>query len=297
MKLPFDLDRPLVFFDLETTGLDMRRDRIVELALIKMTPQGDVLERVRRFDPEMPIPPEATAVHGISDADVADEEPFCRRARDLARILEGCDLSGFNIRRFDLPMLVFEFRRCGVPFSLDGRRVIDVQNIFHREEPRDLSAAARFYLGREHEEAHTALGDIRTSAAVLGAQLERYAHLPRDLDALHGYCEEYAPVWSELDRWFGPEEDGRRFRRGKHQGRPLDEVARCEPDYLRWMLGADDMDEEVLALVRDALERSAPLAPDTEGTSMPEDGLSSGASTVEPGPSGSGEPTPTERAP
>lgn len=256
MKLPFELDRPLVFFDLETTGLDLKRDRIVEMALIKMTPHGDVLERVRRFDPEMPIPPEATAVHGITNEDVADEEPFCRRARGLAEILEGCDLSGFNIRRYDLPMLLQEFKRCGVPFSLEGRRVIDVQNIFHREEPRDLSAAARFYLGREHEEAHTALGDIRTSAAVLGAQLERYETLPRDLDGLHEYCEEYAPIRTELDRWFSSPEDGREFRRGKHSGRRLDEVARTDPGYLEWMLGADDMDEEVLAVVRDALERA-----------------------------------------
>ncbi|MCA1790572.1 MAG: 3'-5' exonuclease, partial [Thioalkalivibrio sp.] len=155
MRLPLELDRPLVFFDLETTGLDLKKDRIVEMALIKMTPHGDVLERVRRFDPEMPIPPEATAVHGITDADVAQEEPFCRRARGLADILEGCDLSGFNVRTYDIPMLVAEFKRCGIDFSLQGRRIIDVQNIFHCEEPRDLSAAARFYLGRDHEEAHS----------------------------------------------------------------------------------------------------------------------------------------------
>ncbi len=265
MKLPFALNRPLVFFDLETTGLDFKNDRIVELALIKMTPHGDVLERVRRFNPEMPIPPEATAVHGITDEDVADEEPFCRRARGLARILDGCDLSGFNVRRYDLPMLLAEFKRCGVPFSLEGRRIVDVQNIFHREEPRDLSAAARFYLDREHEEAHTALGDIRTSAAVLGAQLERYGHLPRDLDGLHEYCDEFAPVRTELDRWFGPAEDGRPFRRGKHSGRLLDEVAASDPGYLEWMLGADDMDDEVCALVRDALVRASAAGNVTEG--------------------------------
>lgn len=253
MRLPLDLDRPLVFFDLETTGLDFKKDRIVEMALIKMTPHGDVLERVRRFNPEMPIPPEATAVHGISDADVAHEEPFCRRARGLADILEGCDLSGFNVRTYDIPMLVVEFKRCGVPFSLEGRRIIDVQNIFHREEPRDLSAAARFYLGRDHEEAHTALGDIRTSAAVLAAQLERYEALPRDMVGLHAYCEEYRPTRTELDRWFTSEDDGRAFRRGKHSGRPLEEVARTDPGYLEWMLGADDMDDEVCAVVRAAL--------------------------------------------
>lgn len=262
MDLPFALDRPLVFFDLETTGLDMKNDRIVELALIRLSPQGDVLEKVRRFNPGIPIPPEATAVHGITDADVAGEAPFCSRAKALHELLEGCDLAGFNIRRFDLGMLVAEFGRCAIRFDLEGRRIVDMQNIFHRQEPRDLSAAARFYLGREHEEAHTALGDIRTSAAVLSAQLQRYPDLPRDLDGLHAYCDEYAPIRTEVDRWFGSPEEGRVFRRGKHKGRPLDEVARLEPDYLKWMLGADDMDEEVLRIVRDALERALPAPPE-----------------------------------
>jgi DNA polymerase-3 subunit epsilon len=261
MHLPFELDRPLVFFDLETTGLDLKNDRIVELAFIKLTPQGDVLERVRRFNPGIPIPPEATAIHGITDADVADQVAFCRTARDLVDLLEGCDLAGFNIKRFDLHMLIHELKRCQVDFSLAGRRVIDVQTIFHREERRDLSAAARHYLGREHEEAHTALGDIRSSAAVLGAQLDRYPGVPRDLDGLHTYCEEYAPFRTEVDRWFTGPEEGRAFRRGKHKGQPLADVARDARDYLRWMLGADDMDEEVLAVVREALGESAPPTP------------------------------------
>lgn len=253
MHLPFELDRPLVFFDIETTGLDLKNDRIIELAFIKWTPLGDVLERERRFNPGIPIPPEATAVHGITDADVADEVPFARIARSLADMLDDCDLAGFNVRRFDIPMLVEEFARSGVDFSMEGRRVVDMQNIFHREEPRDLSAAARFYLGREHEEAHTALGDIRTSAGVLGAQLARYPELPRDLEGLHSYCEEYSPTRTELDRWFSPESDGRVFRRGKHKGTPLADVARDAPDYLQWMLGADDMDDAVLEVVRAAL--------------------------------------------
>jgi DNA polymerase-3 subunit epsilon len=253
MQLPFALDRPLVFFDIESTGLDLKNDRIIELAFIKITPQGDVLERTRRFNPGVPIPPEATAIHGITDADVADEVSFCRTARSLVEVFEGCDLAGFNIRRFDLHMLIYEFRRCDVDFTLQGRRVLDVQTIFHREEPRDLSAAAKFYLGREHEEAHTALGDIRTAAAVLGAELARYAHIPRDLNGLHEYCEKYAPIRTELDRWFGGPADARVFRRGKHRGQTLADVARDAPDYLRWMLGAEDMDEEVLRVVRGAL--------------------------------------------
>jgi DNA polymerase-3 subunit epsilon len=259
MQLPFALERPLVVFDLETTGLDFKNDRIIELAFIKLTPQGDVLERERRFNPGIPIPPEATAIHGITDADVAGELPFCRTARSLVEILDECDLAGFNIRRFDLQMLMKELERCGFELDLDGRRILDVQTIFHREEPRDLSAAARFYLGRDHEEAHTALGDIRTSAAVLGAQLRRYGHIPRDLNGLHAYCEQYAPMRTELDRWFEERPEGRTFRRGRHRGQLLVAVAMEAPDYLRWMLGAEDMDESVLHVVREALGAVEPL--------------------------------------
>jgi DNA polymerase III subunit epsilon len=254
VKLPFELTQPLAFLDLETTGLSIGSDRIVELAVIRLSPQGDVLEAVRRFNPGIPIPPEATAVHGITDADVAGEKPFAARARSLAELLESCDLGGFNIRRFDLPMLLAEFKRAGVPFSVNDRRLIDAQVIFHREEPRDLSAAARFYLDRDHEEAHTALGDIRTTAAVLAAQLQRYPGLPRDLDGLHAYCDEVSPFQTEVDRWFLRRDKDLVFRRGKHRGETLRSVAASAPDYLRWMLGADDMDEEVLQIVREALE-------------------------------------------
>ncbi len=253
MKLPFELTRPLAFFDLETTGLNTTSDRIVELALIKMAPNGDVLERVRRVNPGIPIPPETTAIHGITDADVAEEPPFSSIARSLAEILTDCDLGGFNIRRFDVPMLLAEFKRAGVPFSVEGRRLIDAQVIFHRQEPRDLSAAARFYLGREHREAHSALGDIRTTAAVLTSQLERYPDIPRELGGLHAYCDEVAPLRTEMDRWFTRKDDTLIFRRGKHRGQSLQAVAAEAPDYLQWMLGADDMDEEVLEVVRKAL--------------------------------------------
>jgi DNA polymerase-3 subunit epsilon len=255
MILPFTLDRPLVFFDLETTGLSTVSDRIVELAIIRISPQGDVLERVRRFNPGIPISPEAVAVHGITNEAVASEPPFSARARSLAELLEPCDLAGFNIRRFDLPILLAEFKRAGIAFSVQGRRLIDSQVIFHREEPRDLSAAARFYLERDHEEAHTALGDIRTTAAVLSAQLKRYEALPRDLDGLHAYCDEARPFETELDRWFTSGEGGLIFRRGKHTGMALAEVAKTAPDYLRWMLGAEDMDDAVLQAVRDCLAK------------------------------------------
>ncbi len=254
LPFPVPLERPLAFFDLETTGLRPGVDRIVELALIRLSPGGDVFERVRRFNPGVPIPPEATAVHGITDADVADEPPFTSFARSLADLLEPCDLAGFNVRRFDLPMLLAEFRRAGVSFDPRARRIVDVQLIFHREEPRDLSAAARFYLGRELEDAHSALADIRATAAVLGAQLDRYGHLPRDMAGLDAYCDEVRPFETEVDRWFERVGDeGLRFRRGKHRGTPLAAVASGSPDYLRWMLGLDDLDDAVRELLLEAL--------------------------------------------
>ena len=253
MLPPIALDRPLVFFDLETTGLSTQDDRIVEMAILRVSPQGDVMERVRRFNPGIPIPPEASAVHGISDEDIEDEAPFPARAKSLFDLMDPCDLGGFNIRRFDLPMLMAEFKRADLDFDHRTRRMIDMQAIFHREEPRDLSAAARFYLGREHQEAHTALGDIRTTAAVLAAQIERYPHLPRDMDELHSYCDEVLPIRTAVEQWFQKEARGLIFRRGKHKGRPIAEVAAQQADYLEWMLGADDMDAEVLEVVREAL--------------------------------------------
>ena len=256
MKLPFRLDRPLAFFDLETTGIRVDTDRIVELAVLRIATSGDVMERVRRFNPGIPIPAGASAVHGIYDSDVEDEEPFEKRARALYQLLDPCDLAGFNVRRFDLPLLVAEFRRVGIEFNPLGRRVIDAQQIFHREEPRTLEAAARKYLQREHSEAHTALGDIRTTASVLFAQLDHYAHLPRDLDGLQAYCDEVGPVRTELTRWFSDPDGAAVFQRGKHSGTALAEVVADHPDYLRWMLTLDDLGAEVRDFVRQALEAS-----------------------------------------
>jgi DNA polymerase III subunit epsilon len=253
MRLPFELDRPLAFLDLETTGLDPRVDRIVELALVRFAPDGSVLERVRRFNPGQPIPVEASRVHGITDEAVASEPYFSQVAKSLFELLDPCDLAGFNIRRFDLPMLIAEFRRAGIVFEAKTRRILDMQAVFHREERRDLTAATRFYLGTQLVDAHSALADVKASAAILVAQLERYPHLPRDVEGLDGYCDDCAPIETEMERWFTETDAGPVFRRGKHRGRGLHDVAANERDYLDWMLGLDDMDEDVRNRVREVL--------------------------------------------
>ena len=164
------LDRPLVVFDLETTGLFPKKDRIIELGAIKVSPDGTEEERCWLLNPSIPIPPESTAVHGIADEDVKDCPTFAERADEIFAFFEGCDLSGFNSDRYDIPCLEEEFARVGMNFAVSQRRCIDVQRIYHRMEPRDLTAAVRFYLGRDHAGAHGAEADTRATLEVLKAR-------------------------------------------------------------------------------------------------------------------------------
>jgi DNA polymerase-3 subunit epsilon len=173
------LNRPLAVLDLETTGVDPQTDRIVEVSVLKVLPDGDRQHRTCRVNPGIPIPAAATAVHGITDADVAGEPSFGQVAAALEEFLRGCDLCGFNIKRFDLPLLYAEFRRAGVPFVLEGRALVDPQEIYHHFERRDLTSAVRFYLGRAHHGAHSAAADVLATAEVLDAMLGRYAELTR----------------------------------------------------------------------------------------------------------------------
>jgi DNA polymerase-3 subunit epsilon len=246
------LERPLAVFDLETTGTDPATDKIVEIAVLRIEPDGKREARTRRIDPGRPIPPAATAVHGIGDDDVRGEPTFDRIARGLLEFLDGADLAGFNVRRFDVPLLEREFSDCGLDLGLAGRRVVDVMTIFHRKEPRDLSAAVRFYLGREHTGAHAAEADLEATLAVLEAQFERYPDLPRTVAELDAWTH---PVRDAVDQsgkfvW----KDGEvTFAFGKHRGRRLADVAREMPDYLEWIAGAD-FPEDARALVRRALD-------------------------------------------
>lgn len=279
MKLPISLDRPLAFIDTETTGVRPDQDRIVELAVLRFEPDGEVNPRKRRYNPGIPIPKEATEVHKITDADVADKPPFRRRAVSLAKLLAPCDLAGFNLLGFDLPILLEEFRRAGVRFDVEGRRLVDMQRIFHAKEPRDLSAAVRKYLGREHNDgAHSAEVDARATAEVFCVQLERYQDLPRDLDKLHAYCGGDRPFQTPFDRWFRDLEGSLVFNQGKHKGKALDEVAEVAPDYLEWMIRTDDIPERVRESARLARAASGaangswgrPPSSDRPGTMEPQ---------------------------
>lgn len=247
------LERPLVVLDLETTGTRVQADRIVEISTLKLLPDGTNRIRTRRLNPGTPIPPEATAVHGITDADVADENSFSQIARSLALYLEGCDLCGYNLWSFDLRMLVAEFKRAGVPFSTEGRHLLDPMRIFHKREPRDLTAALRFYCSMEHDGAHGAEADVLAALLVLNGQAERYEDLPRSVPEIHremGYPDVVDP-----DGKFVRREDGVIvFAFSDHAGKPVDDVSRTDPGFLEWML-KKDFSDEAKAVAREALER------------------------------------------
>lgn len=181
------LNNPIVFFDLETTGINVSADRIVELSYLKVFPNGNEESKTMRINPERPIPPESTAVHGITDADVENCPTFKEVARTLAKEIEGCDIAGYNSNRFDVPLLVEEFLRAGVNIDLSRRKFIDVQTIFHKMEQRTLSAAYKFYCDAELEGAHSADADTRATYEVLKAQLDRYPELRNDVSFLSEY--------------------------------------------------------------------------------------------------------------
>jgi len=247
------LTRPIVCFDLETTGIDPASDRIVEISILRLEPDGTRLTRTRRINPGRPIPEEATAVHGIRDEDVADAPSFRQVAKGLLELLEGADLTGFNVARFDIPLLDREFRDCKLNLALDQRRIVDAMTIFHRMEPRDLSAATRFYLDREHTGAHGAEADVQASFEILEAQLTRYEELPDSVDGLDAWIRRVPDNAADQSGKF-VHEDGRVvFNFGKHKGKPLAEVAASMPDYLQWILGSDFPDD-AKQVVRDALD-------------------------------------------
>jgi DNA polymerase-3 subunit epsilon len=236
MKL--NLKRPIVFFDLETTGVDTAKDRIVEISMVKVMPDGEEIIKTRRINPQMHIPEDATAVHGITDEDVKDAPTFAQIAKSLSQFIEGCDFGGFNSNRFDLPMLVEEFLRAGVDVDFKKRKFIDVQNIFHKMEQRTLVAAYKFYCDKELDGAHSAEADTKATYEVLKAQLDRYTELQNDVAALaefstRGETADYA------GRIIYNEKGEEVFNFGKYKGMSVSEVFRKEPSYYAWMMNGD----------------------------------------------------------
>jgi DNA polymerase-3 subunit epsilon len=236
MKL--NLVKPIIFFDLETTGTDFSKDRIVEICYIKVYPDGREVEYTKRINPEMHIPEGASAVHGIYDADVKDCPAFREVAREIANEFEGCDVAGVNSNRFDLPMLAEEFLRAQVDIDLSRLRAIDVQVLYHKREPRTLSAAYKFYCGENLEDAHSALADTRATYNVLKAQLDHYDDMPNDIEAL----SKESSFTNNVD-FAGRivyDENGREvFNFGKYKGMPVDAVLDRDPSYYGWMMNGD----------------------------------------------------------
>ncbi len=249
------LKRPLAVFDLETTGTDPQRDKVVEVALVRIDPSGDRKELAFRVHPGRPIPKEATAIHGIRDEDVASAPKFKEIARELLDFMTDSDLAGFNVRRFDVPLLEREFREAGLDLALASRRVVDAMTIFHKKEPRHLSAAVRFFLDRDHDGAHGAEADARAALDVLLAELARYDDLPRTVDALDAWCNPVPEGAIDRGGKFVLKEGEPVFAFGRYNGKPLREVARSQRDYLEWIL-KQDFPEDARTLVQDALRNA-----------------------------------------
>ena len=233
MKL--NLSRPIIFFDLETTGLTIGKDHIVELCYIRIEPNGNERAETLRFNPGMPISKEASEVNGITDKDVKDCPTFSEKAPELAKVFEGCDLAGYNSNRFDVPMLVEEFALCGIDIHVMEKKLVDVQNIFHKMEQRTLVAAYRFYCGKELENAHSALADTRATLEVLEAQLDRYPELKNDVP----FLADFSQIFRGVDlacRFVYDENNVEIVNFGKYKGMAVKDVLKKDPNFRHWML-------------------------------------------------------------
>ena len=231
------LNKPIAFIDLETTGTNLGTDRIVEIAIIKILPDGSRTIKRKLINPGIPIPKGASDVHGYTDELVKDAPNFKQVAQELKQMLDGCDIAGYNSNRFDIPLLMEEFLRVEVEFDMKGRKLIDVQNIFHKMEPRTLSAAYRFYCNKTHEGAHGAEADALATYEILEAQTEKYTTLGNNIDSILKAIGEEAIV--DFARRFILENGVEVFNFGKFKGRSVAEVLKAEPQYYDWMMKGD----------------------------------------------------------
>ncbi len=232
------LKNPLIFFDLETTGVNPSKDKIVEISYIKVFPNGTEESKTIRVNPGCHIPEEATAIHHITDDDVKSCPTFKAVAKDISRAFEGCDIAGFNSNRFDLPLLVEELLNAGVNVDFSKKKFIDVQTIFHKMEQRTLSAAYKFYCGKNLDDAHSANADTRATYEVLKAQLDHYPTLQNDVDFLSAFSSQTNKV-DFAGRIVKNDAGVEVFNFGQHKGKPVADVFRQFPNYYDWMMHSD----------------------------------------------------------
>ena len=238
MKLA--LERPLVMLDLETTGLDITKDRIIQIGMVKTNPDGTEEDYKTFVNPEIPIPKESSEIHGIYDADVKDAKTFAQIADELAVFIGDSDLAGYNSNKFDIPVLAEAFLRAEHSFSLKNRACIDVQNIFHKMEQRTLAAAYQFYCNKTIENAHDALVDTKVTLDVFKAQLQRYSDLPANAKDLADFTRMGTNEWADFAGRLARNEKGQLcYNFGKQKGKTIEQVDKEEPGYFGWMLNAD----------------------------------------------------------
>lgn len=231
------LNKPIAFIDLETTGISITNDRIIEIAIVKILADGSRQVKRKLINPGMPIPAGATAVHGITDEMVKDAPSFKQVANECKQFMDHCDIGGYNSNRFDIPMLIEEFLRAGIEFSTEGRKFVDVQKIFHKMEERTLSAAYKFYCQKNLEGAHSAEADAQATFEILEAQVTRYPQMGATVDSIVQFTGEDEMV--DFARRFIKENGVEIFNFGKHKGKPVEKVLKEEPQYYDWMMKGD----------------------------------------------------------
>ncbi len=257
---PIKLDRSLIVFDIEATGTSARADRIIELAAIRIAPDGTETKGYWLINPGVPIPVETTAIHGITDEIVRDQPTFKEKALEILTFFGDSDLAGFNAGRFDIPMLAEEFTRAGIPFDPDRRRLLDAQRIFHTKEPRDLSAALKFYCERAHADAHGAEADVRATLDVILGQFKRYPDLPQDIETLDRTFNPIDPFNADRSgrlRWMDGEVA---VNFGKKKGAKLKDLVKDDPGFLKWII-KNDFPQDTRALCENALKGIYPAPP------------------------------------
>ncbi|MDR0792281.1 MAG: 3'-5' exonuclease [Chitinophagaceae bacterium] len=235
--MQLQLERPLAFIDLETTGINITADRIVEIAIVKILPSGEKQVKRKLINPQMPIPKGASDVHGITNDMIKDAPTFTQLANELKQFLDNCDIAGYNSNKFDIPMLIEEFARAGLDFSIAGKKMLDVQKIFHLMEQRTLTAAYKFYCNKSLDDAHSAEADATATWEVLEAQIQRYPQMGNTVEAITKFTGEEDFV--DLARRFIKQNGIEIFNFGKFKGKPVAEVLKQEPQYYDWMMKGD----------------------------------------------------------